>query len=67
MDHHQYHWNPPKIQTHKIKLKPKCVLSIMDQRMLNPPIQELVKKETIKWLYMGVFYRISTSTSVSLL
>ena len=36
--------------------------SIEHQRLLNPPMQEVVKKEIIKWLYAGVIYPIADSS-----
>ena len=38
--------------------------SIEHQRRLNPPMQELVKKEIIKWLDAGVIYPIVDSSWV---
>jgi hypothetical protein len=56
---------PPGICTHKIQLQEKCTPTIEHQRRLNPPMQEVVKKEIIKWLDAGVVYPISDSTWVS--
>ena len=41
---------PPGICSHKIQLMPDHKLSIEHQRRLNPHMQEVVKKESIKWL-----------------
>ena len=41
---------PPGICSHKIKLIPNHKLSIKHERCLNPHMQEVVKKEIIKWL-----------------
>ena len=38
--------------------------SIESQRRLNQPMQEVVKKEIIKWLDAGVTYRIADSSWV---
>ncbi|PHT29331.1 hypothetical protein CQW23_31071 [Capsicum baccatum] len=56
---------PRGICTHKIQLEENCTPTIEHQRRLNPPIQEVVKKEIIKWLDTGVVYPISDSTWVS--
>ena len=42
---------PPGSCSHKIQLMPDHKPCIENQRRLNPPMQEVVKKETIKWLY----------------
>jgi len=55
----------PGICTHKIQLDEDCSPSIEHQRRLNPPMQEVVKKEIIKWLDAGVVYPISDSHWVS--
>ncbi|XP_049410485.1 uncharacterized protein LOC125873640 [Solanum stenotomum] len=56
---------PLGICTHKIQLEEDCSPSIEHQRRLNPPMQEVVKKEIIKWLDVGVVYLISDSHWVS--
>ena len=43
---------------------PDHKLSIEHQRCLNPPMQEVVKKEIIKWLDAGVIYPIADSSWV---
>ncbi|XP_049414688.1 uncharacterized protein LOC125877439 [Solanum stenotomum] len=52
---------PPGICTHKIWLDSECKTSVEHQRRLNPPIQEVVKMEVIKWLDAGVIYPIADS------
>ena len=48
---------PPSICSHKIQLMPDHKPSIEHQRRLNPPMQEVVKKEIIMWLNAGVIYQ----------
>ena len=55
---------PPGICSHKIQLMPDHKPSIEHQRRLNPPMQEVVKKEIIKWLDAGVIYPIADSSWV---
>ena len=43
---------------------PDHKLSIEQQRHLNPPMQEVVKEEIIKWLDAGVIYSIADSSWV---
>ena len=50
---------PPGIFSHKVQLMPDHKPSIKHQRCLNPPMQEVVKKEIIKWLDAGVIYPIA--------
>ena len=57
---------PPGIYSHKIQLKPDHKPSIKHQRCLNPLMQEVVKKEFIKWLDAGVIYPIVDSSWVCL-
>lgn len=56
----------PDICTHKIQLEEECMPTIEHQRRLNPHIQEVVKKEIIKWLDVGVVYPIFDSKWPSL-
>ncbi|XP_047268075.1 uncharacterized protein LOC124898471 [Capsicum annuum] len=56
---------PPGIYMHKIQLEEDCIPTIEHQRRLNTPMQEVVKKEIIKWLDAGVVYLISDSNWVS--
>ena len=53
---------PLSICSHKIQLKPDHTPSIEHQRCLNPPMQEVVNKEIIKWLDAGVIYPIADSS-----
>ena len=55
---------PPGICSHKIQLMPNHKPSIENQRRLNPPMQEVVKKEIIKWLDARVIYPIADSSWV---
>ena len=57
---------PPGICSHKIQLMPDHKPSIEHPRFLNPPMQEVVKKEIIKWLDAGVIYPITDSSWVCL-
>ena len=50
---------PPCIFSHKIQLMTDHKPSIEHQRRLNPLMQEVMKKETIKWLDAGVIYPIA--------
>lgn len=52
----------PKICSRKIKIEIDHVLCVKHQRRLNLPIYEVIKKEIIKWLHVGVSYPISNST-----
>ena len=51
--------------SHKIKLDQDHTPSVDHRRRLNQPMQEVVKKEIIKWLDAGVIYLISNCTWVS--
>ena len=55
---------PPCISFHKIQLMSDHKPSIEHQRCLNPPMQEVVNKEIIKWLDAGVIYPIADSSWV---
>ncbi|XP_049364536.1 uncharacterized protein LOC125829342 [Solanum verrucosum] len=50
---------------HKIRLDNECKPSVEHQQRLNPPMQEVVKKEIIKLLDAGVIYPIADSKWVS--
>ena len=50
---------PPGICSHKVKLMTNHKPSIKHQRWLNPHMQEVVKKDIIKWLDVGVIYPIA--------
>ena len=52
------------ICTHKIQLMPDHKPNIDHQRRLNSPMQEVVKKDIIKWLYSGVIFLIADSSWV---
>ena len=55
---------PPGICSHKIQLMPDHKVSIEHQRRLNPPMQDVVKKEIIKYFHAGVIHPISDSSWV---
>ncbi|XP_075077225.1 uncharacterized protein LOC142163968 [Nicotiana tabacum] len=56
---------PAVICEHKIQLESETKTSVEHQRRLNPSMQEVVKKDIIKWLDVGVVYPIADSSSVS--
>ena len=47
---------------HKIIMEDDANPSLEHQRRLNEAMQEVVKKEVIKWLDAGVLYPISDSS-----
>ena len=51
---------------HRIMLEDDRKPTIEAQRMLNPIMKEVVKKEVFKWLNVGVIYPISDSIWISL-
>ena len=55
---------PPGICSHKIQLMHDHKRSIEHQRCLYSPMQEVVKKEIIKWLDTGVIYPDADSSWV---
>ena len=55
---------PLGIRSHKIQLMPDQKSSIEYQRCLNHPMQEVMKKEIIKWLDAEVIYPIADSSWV---
>ena len=57
---------PLGICSHKIQLMPNNKPSIEHQRHLNSPMQEVLKKEIIKWLDALLIYLIVDSTWVCL-
>ena len=57
-------WIPSCICSHKIQLMSDHKPSIEHQRCLNPPMQEVVNKQIIKWLDAGVIYPIADSSWV---
>ena len=56
----------PSIVQHRIHLEDNAKTYHDRQRRLNPTLQEIVKKEVLKWLDHGVIYPISNSEWVSL-
>ena len=57
-------WIPQLICSHKIQLMSDHKKFIENQRYLNPLMEELVKKEIIKWLDDGVIYPFVDSSWV---
>ena len=55
----------PSIVQHGIHLEDNAKPYSDRQRRLNPTLQEVVKKEMLKWLDHGIVYRISDSEWVS--
>ena len=55
----------PNICKHKIRTEEGAKKVRQPQRRLNPHMQEVVKKEIIKWLDMGIIYAIADSEWVS--
>nr|GEV42469.1 hypothetical protein [Tanacetum cinerariifolium] len=55
----------PSICMHRIITEPQAKSSRETQRRLNPNMQEVVKKEVLKWLDAGIIYPISNSEWVS--
>ena len=55
----------PSIAQHKIHLEDNAKPYRDHQRCLNPTLQEVVKKEVIKWLDNGIIYPISDSEWIS--
>ena len=55
----------PLICTHRIHLEEDVKPSIQPQRRLNPVMKEVVKKEVLKLLDVGVIYPIADSKCVS--
>ncbi|XP_070008409.1 uncharacterized protein [Nicotiana sylvestris] len=53
---------PVGIYEHKIQLENEIKPSVEHQRRLNPSMHEMVKKEIIKWLDVGVVYPIADSS-----
>ncbi|XP_015165386.1 uncharacterized protein [Solanum tuberosum] len=56
---------PLGICTHKIQLDSDCKPSVEHQCRLNPPMEEVVKNEIIKWLEESVIYPTADSKWVS--
>ena len=55
----------PSICMHKILFEENARTSVEHQRLLNPVLKEVVKKEVLKWLNVGFIYAISYSPWVS--
>ena len=55
----------PSICMHKILLNDHAKTSMENQRRLNPMMNEVVRKEVLKWLNAGFIYAISDSSWVS--
>ena len=55
----------PSMCMHWILLEDGHKPSMEAQRRLNPTMKEVVRKEVLKWLDVGVIYRISDSSWVS--
>ena len=51
----------PSLCMHRIQLEDESMTSIEHQRMLNPNLKDVVKKDILKHLDAGVFYPISDS------
>ena len=64
LDYCEHYWDLSDIWSHKIQLMPDHKPSIEHQRRLNPPMHEVVKKEIIKWLDVGIIYPITNSSYV---
>ena len=56
----------PSMCMHRILLEDGHKPSMEAQRILNPTMKEVVRKEVLKWLDIGVIYPISDSAWVSL-
>ncbi|XP_052185205.1 uncharacterized protein LOC127796840 [Diospyros lotus] len=59
------HGISPSICMHKILMEEGFKPMVQSQRRLNPNMQEVVKKEMIKWLDSGIIFPISDSSWVS--
>ena len=55
----------PSMCMHRILLEDGHKSSVEAQRRLNPNMKEVVRKEVLKWLDVGVIYPISDSAWVS--
>ena len=55
----------PSMCMHRILLEDDNKPTIEAQRRLNPTMKEVVRKEVLKWLDVGVIYPISNSPWVS--
>ena len=66
VDDSEHYWDPPGIFSHKIQRMPHHKPSIENHRKLNLPMQEVAKKEIIKWLDAVVIYPIAHNSWCSL-
>nr|GEX83077.1 reverse transcriptase domain-containing protein [Tanacetum cinerariifolium] len=55
----------PKFYTHKILMEDDFELAVQHQRRVNPKIYDVIKKEVLKLLDVGLIYPISDSPWVS--
>ncbi|GKC91332.1 reverse transcriptase domain-containing protein, partial [Tanacetum coccineum] len=55
----------PRFCTHKILMEEDCKPSVQIQRWVNPKIHEVIKKEVIKLLDVGMIYPISDSPKLN--
>ncbi|KAJ9536230.1 hypothetical protein OSB04_un000596 [Centaurea solstitialis] len=55
----------PSLCQHKINLESGYPGKVQPQRRLNPVMKEVVKKEILKWLDVGIIYPIASSDWVS--
>ncbi|CAA0841015.1 Unknown protein, partial [Striga hermonthica] len=55
----------PSLCMHKIRVEEDYRPSVQNQRRLNPVMQEVVRKEVLKWLDVGIIFAISDSEWVS--
>lgn len=65
MDDCQHCGNFSGYFTHKIQFSSDCKLSVGHQRRLNPLMQEVIKKQIIKRLDVGVIYTISGQSGLA--
>nr|GEW50479.1 reverse transcriptase domain-containing protein [Tanacetum cinerariifolium] len=56
----------PELYTHKILMKDDFEPAVQHQRRVNPKIHDVIKKEVLKLLDVGLIYPISNSPWVSL-
>jgi hypothetical protein len=55
----------PTLCTHRIPIVPDCTPSREPQQRLNNAMREVVKKEVLKLLYIGIIYPVPHSEWVS--
>ena len=56
----------PNLCTHRISMEPDNKPSREHQRRLNDAMREVVKKEVLKLLHVGIIYPVQNSEWVSL-